>query len=186
MNYAAYLKHLKAILKKFDPTTAPNKETLIYYFQKMLYPSIWTQLDNRGQNLDTWDEVVEKAVNVKVKASLQPLSKTKEINSRYSKSYRPSTKKNKNNASRGHCNKTFTNDKDKAKSHNSSIVNQPQTQASKKDKRGCWESYLATEVNITKIAKKNKEKDKDLSYVKCYTCKQKDHYANKCLEKSKN
>ncbi len=34
--------------------------------------------------------------------------------------------------------------------------------------------------------KKDKDKAKDLSYIECYTYKQKSHYANKCLKKSKN
>lgn len=69
-------------------------------------------------------------------------------------------------------------------------MSQPQTQVSKKNKchRSHWESYLATGVNATEVIKKNKEKDKtkDLSYIKCYTCKQKGHYTNKYSEKSKN
>ncbi len=44
------------------------------------------------------------------------------------------------------------------------------------------------EVNVTEIAKNDKNKDntKDLIYIKCYTCKQKGHYANKCIKKSKD
>ena len=45
----------------------------------------------------------------------------------------------------------------------------------------------ATEVNATKVVKKEKNKAKDLSYVKYYTFKQlKDHYANKRPDKPKN
>lgn len=76
-----------------------------------------------------------------------------------------------------------------AKSHNSStFTNQPQNQALKKDKRNHWEEhkdYLATRVNATKVPKNDKAL-KDLSYVKCYICYQKGHYANKRLNKPKN
>lgn len=43
-------------------------------------------------------------------------------------------------------------------------------------------------VNTTEIVKKNKNKDKakNFSYIKCYTCKQKSYYTNKYPEKSKN
>ncbi len=34
--------------------------------------------------------------------------------------------------------------------------------------------------------KKDKDKVKNLSHIKCYTCKQKDYYTNKYLTKSKN
>ena len=96
------------------------------------------------------------------------------------------TKKDKNNASWEHRNEIFYKDKNKTKSYNSSSANQPQTQATKKDKCGCRENYLAIVVNATEIVKKNKDKAKDLSHIKCYTCKQKGYYANKCPEKSKN
>ena len=67
--------------------------------------------------------------------------------------------------------------KDKAKSYNFSSANtsQPQTQTSKKDKRhGSRQGgHLAIEVNITEVSKKNRNKNKakNLSHIKCYTCK---------------
>ena len=70
-------------------------------------------------------------------------------------------------------------------SHNSSSANQPQIQASKKDKRGCRRSYLATGVNAIKGAKKDKEKAKDLSHIEYYTYKQKRHHINKCPKSQK-
>ena len=38
--------------------------------------------------------MVEKAVNIEAKASLQPLSKIRKIDSKYPKDYRPLVKKN--------------------------------------------------------------------------------------------
>ncbi len=40
-----------------------------------------------------WEEVVEKAVDVKTKTSLQPLSRTREINFKYPKNYKPLARK---------------------------------------------------------------------------------------------
>lgn len=85
-------------------------------------------------------------------------------------------------------------DKDKTKSHNPFFTNasqpqtQTQTQAFKKDKyhQGSHWGYLAIEVNIIEVAKKNKDKVKDLNHIKCYIGKQKDHYTNKYFEKPKN
>ena len=37
-------------------------------------------------------------------------------------------------------------------------------------------SHSITRINTTKITKKNKDKVKDLSYIKCYIYKQKNHY----------
>ena len=51
--------------------------------------------------------------------------------------------------------------------------------------QGQGQNTLATDVNATAV-RKNKDKDKDkkdLSNIECYTCKQKNHYANKCPEK---
>ena len=42
-------------------------------------PSIRAQLDARGRELDSWDEVVEKAVDAEAKASLQLYSKIREM-----------------------------------------------------------------------------------------------------------
>ncbi len=92
-------------------------------------------------------------------------------------------KKDKENTYCKPRNKASNKDKDKIKSHNSSSANQPQTQALKKDKRGCRGGHLATGVNTTEVAKKDKDKAKDLSHIKYHTCKQKSYYVNKCLKK---
>ncbi len=132
---------------------------------------------------------MEKVGDVEAKANLQPPFYVREIDSRCPKGHRPSAKKDKKDTYREFCNETFK-DKDKAKSQTSSSDNQPQTQAPKKNKRGCWGGhggYPATEVNVTEVAKKDKDKaPKNLSHVECYTCHQKGYYANKCPEKSKN
>ncbi len=120
---------------------------------------------------------------MEAKANLLPPSGTKEINSRCPKGYRPSVKKDKDDANWEHQDEAPN---DKAKSHNSSSANQPQTSAPKKDKRSHRGGHPATGINATEVAKNDKDKAKNLSYIECYTCKQKSHYANKCPEKSKN
>ena len=47
LDWATHLQYLQAVLKEFDPTIVPNKETLIYYFWEGLRPSIQAQLDNQ-------------------------------------------------------------------------------------------------------------------------------------------
>ncbi len=134
--------------------------------------------------------MVEKAIDIEAKASLQPPSGTREIDSRCPKGYRPSVKKDKDDAYRKQRNEASNRDKEKAKSHNlSSSANQPQTQASnfkKRQRKGRGGGHSAIGVNATVVAKKDKDKAKDLSHVKCYTCKQKGHYVNKCFDKPKN
>ncbi len=128
--------------------------------------------------------MVEEVVNVEAKANFQPPSETREIDSKYPGGYKLSVQKDKDDANREHWDKA---PKDIAKSHNSSSTNQPQTQAPKKDKHGNRQGgYPATGVNASEVAKKNKDKAKDLSHIKCYICQQKGHYVNKCPKKSKN
>ena len=81
-----------------------------------------------------WEEIVEKIIDTKAKASLQPLSGIKKIHSRCPKSYRPSAKKEKDKASQEH--QDEDKDKNKAKLYNllSANTSQPQTQTSKKNK----------------------------------------------------
>lgn len=58
--------------------------------------SIYTSLIRQSK---IWsEEVVEKTINVKARASLQPLFETREINFKYLKSYNPLVKKDKNKA----------------------------------------------------------------------------------------
>ncbi len=129
--------------------------------------------------------MVEKAGDANAKANVQPPFYVRDIDARCPKGLRPLAKKEKENTYQEPQNEAFK-DKDKVKSHSSStFANQPQTQVPKKDKRGRWGSHPATGVNATKVVKKNKAL-KDLSYIECYTCHQKGHYATKCLDKPKN
>ena len=143
-------------------------------------------MNNQRQDIDVWKKVVEKAVDAKAKTGFQPHSIIREIDSRCPKEYRPSVKKNKNDAYRKHRDKV-SKDKEKAKSHLLSSANQPQNQASKNNKRhGSRRTHLATRVNAIEVAKKDKDKAKNLSHIKCCICKQKGHHANMCPKKPKN
>ena len=113
LDWSTYLEFLQTILKEFDPTATPNEETLIRWFWENLHPFIWAQLNNREQDLDAWDKIVENAVNVKVKACLQSPFKTREIDSRCPKKYKPLVKKDKDNPYQKQRNKASNRDKKK-------------------------------------------------------------------------
>ena len=68
---------------------------MIRYFREGLRPSVRAKLDTRGRNLDSWEEAVEKAVNVKAKASLQSSSITRNIDSRCPQGNKPAKKEEK-------------------------------------------------------------------------------------------
>lgn len=86
------MEHQQAVLKEFDPIAAPNEEVLIRYFRDGLRPSIRAQLDERGRDLDSWDKVVEKAIDAEAQAIIQPPSGTWEIDSRCTCGQRPAKK----------------------------------------------------------------------------------------------
>ena len=45
---------------------------MIRYFQEGLCPSIKVEIEQRGQELKSFEELVEKAVDAKAKAALRP------------------------------------------------------------------------------------------------------------------
>lgn len=71
-DWAFHLEHLQAILIEFDADGAPEKSDLIRSFREGPKPSIKAQMEQRGRELDSWDELVEKAINAEAKTSLQP------------------------------------------------------------------------------------------------------------------
>lgn len=73
-----------------------------------------------------WDKVVEKARNIKAKVNFLPTFYIRKIDSKYSKHYCPSVKKDKEDVNWEHPNEASSKDKKKAKSYNPSSANQPQ------------------------------------------------------------
>lgn len=71
-DWASHLEHLQAIIIEFDADGASDESALIWFFREMLKPSVKTQMEQRGGELDSWDEMVEKAIDAKAKTSLQP------------------------------------------------------------------------------------------------------------------
>ena len=191
MDWAIHLEHLQAVLREFDSVAAPNKDTMIRYFREGLRPSIRAQLDVRDRDLDSWDKVVDKTVDVKAKASLQAPSGTRKIDSQCPQGQRPTKKEDKDSRDYEK-NKSFQNPPTNALSNGTqSSPTQPKKEQNSRScrggsrRQGQGQNTPATGVNATAI-KKDKDKDKDkknLSNIECYTCKQKGHYANKCPEK---
>ena len=161
------MEHLQAILREFDSISAPNDDSLIRYFREGLRPSIRAQLDAQGRELDSWDEVVEKAVDAEAKTSLQLYSKTREIDSKCLQGERP----------------VKTDDLSKLKekikfSHTLSANwggNQMSDEMSdrspgKKDSGSHCGSYQGFRQSFHQSAK-------DLSHITCFNYDQKGHYA---------
>ena len=155
---------------------APHDDSLIRYLREGLRPSIRAQLDARGQDLDSWDEVVEKAVNVEAKASLQLPSKTREMDFKCPRVEQP-VKTN-----------DFSEPKEKNKSTHTLSANWGSDQMSdemsvwspgKKDSGPYWGSYQSS-----RQGSRRQGSTKDLTHIMCFTCDQKGHYATQCPKPS--
>ena len=73
-DWAARLEYLQSILIEFDPECAPEEGTMIRYFREGLRPSVRVEMEQRGRELDSFEELVEKTVDAKAKAALRPRS----------------------------------------------------------------------------------------------------------------
>lgn len=82
LGVASHLEHLQAILIELDADGAPEDSDLIRFFREGLKPLIKAQMGQRGRELDSWDELVEKAIDAEAKASLQPTSIIREMDQR--------------------------------------------------------------------------------------------------------
>ena len=79
LDWAAHLKHLQFILLEYDPVGAPTKLTILRYFQEGLKPSVLTELEHQDLELESFDQMVKKAVDAEAKLAIRPRSSTKEI-----------------------------------------------------------------------------------------------------------
>ena len=77
-DWAAHLEYLQSILLEFNADGAPKEGTMIRYFREGLKPSIWAEIEQRSRELDSFKELVEKAVDAKAKAALRPRSYIRE------------------------------------------------------------------------------------------------------------
>ena len=73
-DWASHLEHLQSILLEFDTDGALEESDLIRFFREGLKPSVKAQIEQKGRELDSWEELVEKAIDAEAKASLQPPS----------------------------------------------------------------------------------------------------------------
>ena len=79
LDWAAHLEHLQPILLEYNPVEVSTKPTMLRYFREGLKPSVLAKLEHRDLELETFDQIVKKAVNAKAKSAFQSCSSTKEI-----------------------------------------------------------------------------------------------------------
>ena len=88
-DWASHLEHLQSILQEFDADGAPKESDLIRFFREGLKPSVKTQMEQRGWELDSWEQLIEKAIEAEAKAGLQPSFILREMDQRCPRGNRP-------------------------------------------------------------------------------------------------
>ena len=79
LDWAAHLEHLQSILLEYNPIGAPTKPTMLKYFRKGLKPLVLAKLEYWDLELESFNQMVKKAVNAEAKSALWPCSSTKEM-----------------------------------------------------------------------------------------------------------
>ena len=92
-DWAAHLEYLQSILIEFDSEWAPEEGTMIRYFREGLRPSVRVEMEQRGRELDSFEELVEKAVDAEAKAAFWPRSYARETDQHCLRGSRPSAAK---------------------------------------------------------------------------------------------
>ena len=73
-DWAAYLEYLQSILIEFDSKWALKEGTMIWYFQEGLCPSVKVKMEQCGRELNSFEELIKKAVDAEAKAAFRPRS----------------------------------------------------------------------------------------------------------------
>ena len=89
LDWAAHLEHLQSILLEYDPVGAPTEPTMLRYFREGLKPSILAELEHRDLELESFNQMVKKAVDAEAKSALRPCSSTKEMDQHCPRGNRP-------------------------------------------------------------------------------------------------
>ena len=89
LDWAFHLKHLRSILLEFDTDGAPGESTMIRYFREGLKPSIRAKMEQCGRELDSFEDTIQKTVNVEAKAAFGPRSAACEIDQHCPRSTQP-------------------------------------------------------------------------------------------------
>ena len=175
---------------------------MIPYFQQGLCLSIKVEMEQRGRELNSFKELVKKAVNAEAKAALQLRSYTRKTDQHCLQGSRPSAAKASTQSQpmkdpRVEKPKKPQESKASAlqRSDSAKTSEQARKKKKKKDKQHWGQkpqnSAPATRVNSTTTsvghlsASGRSQPQKDLSQIICYNCNKKGHYATKCLEPPK-
>ena len=197
-DWASHLEHLQSILMEFDASGAPEESTLIRIFRDGLKPSIAAQMEQRGRENDTWEELVKKTIEVEAKVSLLPSPFVRDMDQRCPQCNRPATmSKSQASSTRDprdepSLDKALASNKPphSLRSENGDTSDKKARKEKKKKQRrrdaeqAGKDPTPATGVNASST--KTHPRRKDPSLITCYNCNKKGHYADHCSEPRKN
>ena len=89
LDWAAYLEYRQSILLEYDPVGATIELTILKYFQEGLKPFVLAELEYQDLELESFNQIVKKAINAKAKLALWPRSSTKEMDQNCPRDNRP-------------------------------------------------------------------------------------------------
>ena len=173
---------------------------MIWYFREGLRPSVKVEMEQRGRELDSFEELVEKAVDAEAKAALRPRSYARETDQHCLRGSWPSAAKT---STQGQPMKDPRVEEPKSRSQeskapasqrssdNAETSEQAWKEKKKKEKRerrnrerGPQNSTPTTGANSTspgkEKSKRNGSNRRDPSQITCWNCSKKGHYADKC------
>ena len=194
-DWASHFQHLQSILSEFDPIWTPNKLTMICYFRENLKPSIKVEMEQQNREFMNFEEMVQRAVNVKVKAGLRSSILIWDSDARCPQGHRPSHNTSSKVQIQETAAKELRTKKSKPKEvklTNSKTPAPPRfnklAKPNCKKKRRQWlkkkKDSLVTGNNA--IEGKKKQTPGNTSQVTYYNCQKKGHFANKCTKPPKN
>ena len=199
LDWAAYLEHLQSILLEYDPVGAPTKPTILRYFREGLKPSVFAELKLQDLELESFDQIVKKAVNVEAKSALRPRFSTKKMDQnclRGNQLGNSTVAKSQGSAMKDLWTEELKVQGTEVQSgpQHSESSEKAQKEKKKEQYQRDWErrkgSTSASGINTAQTRelyqkKKKKRTDKalrDTSQVKYYNCQKLGYYTNKCPE----
>ena len=169
---------------------------MIRYFQEGLRSSVWVKIEQRGRELNSFEELVEKAVEAKAKAALQPRLYARKTDQHCLRGSRQSAAKTstqgqpmkdsrvKKTKSRPQESKAPTSQR----SDSFETSKQARKEKKKKDKQHRGQKPQKGSTPVTRVSKTSaggSQPQKAVSQVTCLNCNKKRHFLNKCLEPPK-
>ena len=206
LDWTAHLEHLQSILLEYDPIRASTKTTMLRYFREGLKPSVLAELEYQNLGLESFDQMVKKAIDTEAKSALRSRSSTKEMDQNCPQGNKPANStvaKSEDSAMKDPRMKEpkrrgpeslsgaqrSTSGPQRSNESSEKARKEKKKEQRRRDRERQEGSTLATGVNAAQTGEPSQKKkklrkrpDRDLSMVTCFNCDKKGHYANTCPE----